>query len=73
MTYSLRVLSSFWVTVLLLLIMAGPACAGDCTSRDDCTQVPDNGSKATVVVSIFAGAGLAWRNRKNGQNGREGE
>ncbi|MBV8206533.1 MAG: hypothetical protein JO041_07060 [Acidobacteria bacterium] len=44
-----------------LSLWASPLWAGDCSGPDDCGAVPDNFSKSMVVVSIFAGAGLAFR------------
>lgn len=42
--------------------------AGDCAAATDCTAIPDNASKAVVVVSILAGAGFAFRNRNGGDD-----
>jgi|SRR5215471_2395550 len=44
-----------------LLLGATALWAGDCSGPSDCSSPPDNASKAVVVVSIFAGAGLAYR------------
>jgi hypothetical protein len=46
--------------------------AGDCSGPSDCSSPPDNASKAVVVVSIFAGAGLAFRSM-NGSNGSDSQ
>lgn len=56
------------LAILWLLIGAPLLWADNCGSPDDCKVPPPNISKAVVVVSIFAGAGLAFRSM-NGSNG----
>jgi hypothetical protein len=54
---------------VLWLLMGTPfVWADNCGGPDDCKTPPPNISKAVVVVSIFAGAGLAFRSM-NGSGG----
>jgi hypothetical protein len=50
-------LALFWCLTLGVSVLR----AGDCSEPTDCKAPPDNASRAVVVVSIFAGAGLAIR------------
>ena len=62
-----------FVLGLCWLLLSGTALwAGDCSGPSDCSSPPDNASKAVVVVSIFAGAGLAFRSM-NGSNGSDSQ
>lgn len=57
--------------LVVWLLLATPLLwADNCGSADDCKAPPPNISKAVVVVSIFAGAGLAFRSM-NGSAGAD--
>jgi hypothetical protein len=46
-----------WFAVLAALLFTSPRLrAGDCTSRSDCQDIPDNGTKAACAGGILAGA-----------------
>jgi len=45
--------------------------AGDCSDPSDCTAIPDNVTRGAVVLSVFAGAGLAFRSQDNQSDGSD--
>jgi hypothetical protein len=59
----------FWFTVLAALLFTSPRLrAGDCTSRSDCQDIPDNGTKAACAGGILAGACTYVRSRQKDED-----
>jgi hypothetical protein len=71
MTIASRSASLAWIA-LCLMFLALPAQAGDCASPDDCSAIPDNGTKAACGLGILAGYGLYQRSRKQKPDPEEG-
>jgi len=44
-----------------LLLSCAAVWAGDCSGPSDCSSIPDNATKGAVIISVFAGVGLAVR------------
>jgi hypothetical protein len=58
-----RFASLAWIAVCVMFL-ALPAYGGDCASPDDCSAIPDNGTKAACGLGILAGYGLYQRSQK---------
>src|SRR5262249_34341772 len=63
MRTAMRVASLVWMLGCLLMLTV-PAWAGDCASKDDCTAVPDNGTRAACVGGVIAGYCIYERTRR---------
>lgn len=66
-----RFASMAWIA-LCVMFLALPAHAGDCASPDDCSAIPDNGTKAACGLGILAGYGLYQRSQKQKPDPEEG-
>ncbi|HTC94638.1 MAG TPA: hypothetical protein VK699_14450 [Terriglobales bacterium] len=66
-----RFASMAWIA-LCVMFLALPARAGDCASPDDCSAIPDNGTKAACGLGILAGYGLYQRSQKQKPDPEEG-
>jgi hypothetical protein len=53
-----------WWMAGCVLLLAVPARAGDCASPDDCSSIPDNGTKAACVGGVIAGCSIYERTRR---------
>jgi len=72
MRSALRIASLAWVFFCLSLLLARPLWAGDCASPDDCSAIPDNGTKAACVGGVIAGVCIYERTRKDDPEFGEG-
>jgi len=59
----LRLATLAWMLGCALLL-ALPAWAGDCANPDDCSAIPDNGTKAACVGGVIAGYCIYERTRR---------
>ncbi len=63
------------LVLLMVLLFFGClfAWAGDCSGPGDCSAIPDNATKGAVIISVFAGAGLAVRTMSGDDDDEAGD